>query len=242
MLHQQDGAVPPQLTVVSNLRVMVEEISHCMFLFHRRYPTLPLRVRYIGGEEVQPLVQAGDADVLLTLEPAADEAVSPAIAYEPAGELDYLLVTPPRHELSRKSPMSLKLLVEYPLVVAESSAYSRRRVQEVFHRHNLVGDMKIAVETSSDEYTLSCVRAGLGVGIVVGKAEGKLHRGLGVRSLRRWFGSARVGFMWQRGAHIPPVQREFSELLKKALTGGKVPGPARSSPRPTPGPREPGLR
>src|SRR5437773_6175175 len=77
--------------------------------------------------------------------------------------------------------------------------------------------MPVAVETSSDEYTLSCVRAGLGVGITIGTGRGHLYRGLGVRSLRRWFGTARVGFLWPRGAYVPPAQRELAGAIRACV-------------------------
>jgi DNA-binding transcriptional LysR family regulator len=133
--------------------------------------------------------------------------------------LDYLLVTPPKHPLLRPRVLDLDHIVEHPLVLGEPVAYSRRRVQEVLHRYDLTDKLQLAVETSSDEYTLSCVRAGLGVGITVGSGRGHLYRGLGVRSLRRWFGTARLGFLWKRGAFIAPAQRELAQAIRSSLSG-----------------------
>ena len=145
------------------------------------------------------------------------------MTYEPAGEVAFLLVTPPRHPLLRLKALRLDDIVHYPLVLGEPEAYSRHRVQEVLHRHDLTGNAVVAVETSSDEYTLSCVRAGLGVGVTVGTGRGHLYRGLGVRPLRRWFGTARVGFLWKRGAHVPPVQSELADAIRAGLVvrGGR---------------------
>jgi DNA-binding transcriptional LysR family regulator len=116
--------------------------------------------------------------------------------------------------------MRLESVVEYPLVLSNPQAYSRHRVQEVFHRYNLLQRMQLAVETSSDEYTLACVRSNLGVGIGLGKPTSTLYRGLGTRTLQRWFGTARVGFLWRRGAHIPPLQRQLADLLCQAIKHG----------------------
>ena len=222
VLHQIDGVLPDHLTIVSNLRVLAEEISRAMFQFRERYPSVRLVMRYTNSKEVETLVSEGIADVTLTLEPGPDEPISSAIVYQPAGELDYLLVTPLKHQLLRKKSDQLEAIVAYPLVLSARDAYSRHRVQEVFHRHNLTEKVRIAVETSSDEYTLACVRAGLGIGIAVGKPDSLLYRGLGVRSLREWFGSARVGLMWRCGANIPQLQNELAELLRKCVMGRKV--------------------
>jgi DNA-binding transcriptional LysR family regulator len=214
VLHQRDGVLPEKLALVTNLRILVHEVSRAMFQFRRRYPEVRIVISYTGSAEIQSLVLEQEADVTLTLEPGPDEQVSPAIAFELTGELDYLLVTPARHPLLREKAVRLESIVKHPLVLGIQEAYSRHRVQEVFHRHDLVGKMKIAAETSSDEYTLACVRAGIGIGITVGNGKGLLYRGLGVRSLKHWFGTARVGFMWRRGANVPPFQRALADLLR----------------------------
>jgi DNA-binding transcriptional LysR family regulator len=217
VLQQEGGAVPEQITLVTNLRVLVDDVSQALRQFQRRYPTVRLRVFYTGINEVEPHVLRGEADVAFTLEPAPDRPPSGAVAFEAAGEVDYLLVTPPRHPLLRQRALHLHRIVEYPLVLGEPGAYSRHRVQEVLHRYDLAGAAKIAVETSSDEYTLFCVRAGLGVGITVGRPHGHLYRGLGVRSLRRWFGTARVGFLWKRGTHLAPVRTELTRAIRSCV-------------------------
>ena len=40
------------------------------------------------------------------------------------------------------------------------------------------------------------------VKVVHDLGRGHFYRGLGVRVLRRWFGTARVGFLWKRGEHL----------------------------------------
>jgi DNA-binding transcriptional LysR family regulator len=214
-VQQQEGALPAQLTLATNLRVLAEEISHGVYTFQTRYSQIRLRVLYTGND-VEQRVLGGTADVGLTLEPGPGDPRLTAI-YEPAGEVDYLLVTPPRHPLLRRRVLHLRHIIGYRLVLGDAVAYSRHRVQEVLHRHGLEQVASVAVETSSDEYTLSCVRAGLGVGITIGTGRGHFYRGLGVRVLRRWFGTARVGFLWKRGAHVPLLQRELADAIRIGL-------------------------
>jgi DNA-binding transcriptional LysR family regulator len=228
-LQQEGGALPARLTLITNLRVLVEEVSRAVHRFQVRYPTVRLQLLYSGIDEIEPRTLSGEADVTFTLEPGPDRSPSPPVVYEPAGQVDFLLVVPAGHPLLRRRGLHLDRVVRYPLVLGEPGAYSRRRVQETLHRHDLTRRAEVTVETSSDEYTLSCVRAGLGVGITVGTGRGPLYQGLGVRSLRRWFGTARVGFLWQRGAKVPPVQRALADVVRVSLTEA-VSGPARSRP------------
>src|SRR5947209_63672 len=53
VLQQEDGAIPRQLTLVTNLRVLVEEVSRALCAFRRRYPAVRLCVNYTGIEEVE---------------------------------------------------------------------------------------------------------------------------------------------------------------------------------------------
>jgi DNA-binding transcriptional LysR family regulator len=213
-LHQLDGMLPPQLTLVTNLRVLVDDISRGLRRFQQQYPQIKLRVLYTGITEVEPLFLSGEADVAFTLEQGPERLTPQSVAYEAAAEVDYLLVAPPRHPVLRQRRLELTQIARYPLVLGEPAAYSRRRVSEVLHRYDLTQAQNVAVETSSDEYTLACVRAGMGIGITIGTGRGHLYRGLGVRSLRRWFGTARVGFLWKQGAYFPPVHRELADSVR----------------------------
>lgn len=215
-IAEQAGEFPQLLSVATNLRVLSEEISQGLGAFQQGRSNIRLRVVFTGND-VDQRVAAGEADVGLTLEPGPENSPVLSVVYEPAGDVDYLLVIPARHRLASRRPLRLPMLVDEPLVLAEMGGYSRRRVQEVMHRHDLIGKMQIAVETSSDEYTLSCVRAGMGIGITVGTGRGPLYEGLVVRSLGRWFGTARLGFLWKRGAHILRPQRDLAEALRKSV-------------------------
>jgi DNA-binding transcriptional LysR family regulator len=229
-LRQEDGALPQQLTLVTNLRVLVDEISRGMRTFQKAHPAVRQKVLYTGITDVEPLLLAGQADVAFTLQQAPDSELSSAITYEPVTEVDYLLVAPARHPLWRQR-LELRQIVEYPLVLGEATAYSRHRVREVFHRYDINEAASVVVETSSDEYTLACVRAGLGVGITIGTGRGSLYGGLKTRSLRRWFGTARLGFLWRRGAFIPPAQRALADAIRAALAAPDARRTRRAPPR-----------
>jgi DNA-binding transcriptional LysR family regulator len=214
-LRQEDGVLPAQLTLVTNLRVLADEISRGMRTFQKTQPSVRLRVLYTGITDVERLLLAGEADFAFTLQQAPDSVLSSALRYEPVAEVDYLLVAPARHRVWR-GRLQLRQIVQFPLVLGEPGAYSRHRVREVFHRFSIHEADSVAVETSSDEYTLACVRAGMGIGITIGTGRGSLYGGLKTHSLRRWFGTARLGFLW-RGALVPPVQRTLANAIGAAL-------------------------
>src|SRR5262245_59764381 len=68
VLRQQGGALPARITLVTNLRVLADEVSQALGAFLRRHPQVGLRVFYTGIDEVEVRVLHGEADVALTLD------------------------------------------------------------------------------------------------------------------------------------------------------------------------------
>jgi molybdate transport repressor ModE-like protein len=214
VLAQLRGRPPESLTVVSGMRMLMEEVAPAIRTFRRRYPAVRLRLLYAEDREIEGQVERGEADLAIILEAGPDQPGRPAVAHEPAYELDYVLVTPLRHPLRERRRLRLADVVRYPLVVGVPGTSTRRRIDEVFHRHDLLERMRVAVETNSAALTLASVRAGAGIGLTAGPLGGLLSRGLAVRSLRRWFGAARYVFVWPRGAHVAPAQRALADLIR----------------------------
>lgn len=219
VLHEASGRLPERIALLSGPRILLEDLMAPLAQFQRNYPAIRLQLLHTEQEDLDAAIAEGKADLAVTLEPGPHTTVPATVVHEPAYELEFLLVVPSRHPLSRRTPLTLEQIVHYPLVVGRPEAYARRRLEEVFYRHGLLRQMRIAVETSSDAFTLGCVRAGMGIGIVAGQPQGLLCRGLQVRSLKKWFGVSRFVFVWQRGAVLCPSLRELADMIRKHMMG-----------------------
>src|SRR5262249_31694513 len=162
------------ITVLSGPRILLEDVIEPMARFQRTHPSIRLRILHTGGEDLDPLVERGEVDLALTLEPGPRVTPSSVVEHEPAYEMDFLLVTSPRHALTRRRPLRLEDIARYPLIVGRPEAYARHRAEEVFYRVGLSKSLTIAVETSSDAFSLGCVQAGMGVAIIAGSPRGLL--------------------------------------------------------------------
>src|SRR5262245_19411053 len=222
VLHEQRGALPECITVLSGPRILLEDMIQPMARFQRDHPSIRLRVLHTGGEDLDPLVERGEVDLALTLEPGPRVPPSSVVEHGPAYEMDYLLVTPPRHPLAGRRPLRRPDIGWYPRIVGRPEAYARHRVEEVFYRVGLSKSLTIAVETSSDAFSLGCVQAGMGVAIIAGSPRGLLCRGLRVRSLREWFGTARFTFVWKRGALLRPSVRQLANVIREHVAQSNV--------------------
>jgi molybdate transport repressor ModE-like protein len=226
VLHQHRGRPPASITLVSGMRMLLEEVGEAVARFRRRYDRVRLRCLYAEDRTIEALVEHGEADLGLMLEPGPGRPLKSTLVYEPAYALEFVLVAPPRHPLLHKRGLKLRDILRHPLVLGVPGTTSRRRIEEVLHRTDLHRELAVAVETNSAAMTFAYVRAGAGLGITAGHRRGPLARGVGVRPLGHWFGAARFVFVWTRGAYVPPAQRELADLIRAAAAGDPPPGRA----------------
>jgi molybdate transport repressor ModE-like protein len=217
VLRQQRGRPPESITLVSGMRMLLEEVGAALPGFRKAYPGVRVRCLYADDSAIAERVEQGRADLGLMLEPDPGRPAHPALTYEPAYALDYVLVTRPRHPLLGKRTLRLADVAEHPLVLGAPGTTSRRRIDEVFHLEGLLPRLRVAVETSSASLTVAYVRAGAGVGITAGNRRGPQWAGVGARPLGHWFGAARYVFVWVRGAHVPPAQRALADRIRAAV-------------------------
>src|SRR5262245_43561670 len=79
LLQQEGGGLPRQVALVSNLRVLADEVSRALHTFRSRYPGVRVRLDFVGIDEVGPRVLGGAADVAFTLEPGPDRPSTAAV-------------------------------------------------------------------------------------------------------------------------------------------------------------------
>lgn len=216
-LHQQRGELPDAITIASGVRMLSEEVAAAITRFRERYPAVRVRLLYADYLETERLVAEGEAAIGLALEPRSGQPSHNRLEFEMAYELDYLVVMPPDHPLRRKRKLRLADIVQYPVVVGTPGTQSRECIEEVLHRHNLQGNLRVAVETNSAVVTIACVRAGGAIGITAGHRDHVASLGLAVRSLSQWFGAARYVFLWTRGAHRLPLRAELAEIIRASV-------------------------
>jgi DNA-binding transcriptional LysR family regulator len=212
-LLQWRGRVPSEITIISGMRMLMDEIISGVVQFQQKYPGVRVKALYAEDSSIDRLVERGDADIAITLERGVRETSSLGVTDELAYQFDYLLICPGNHPLLRKRSLRLDDLVRYPLIVGAKGTRSRARIDELFQQRELGQKVHVAVETNSTALTFAAVRAGAGLGIGAAPLQKSLSQGLSVRSLRKWFGRSRYVFVRKRGAIVGPVQRELERAI-----------------------------
>jgi len=212
-LLQERGRLPEKLTIVSGMRMLLDEIVSGITLFQKQYPGIRVQALYAEDHAIDGMVERGEADLAITLERGVREASTHAVLHELAYQFDYLLICPNGHPLLKKRSLRVTDLLRYPLILGMTGTRSRARIDELFRKHEVLDRVHVAIETNSTALTFSGVKAGGGIGIGAAPFEKTRADGLGVRSLRNWFGRSRFVFVRKRGGITGPVQRALEQCI-----------------------------
>ncbi|HEY2412571.1 MAG TPA: LysR family transcriptional regulator [Pirellulaceae bacterium] len=219
LVREEGGNYPRTVTLVTGARMMLEDLGRPLKQFRDRYPHICLRLLHDHDKDAEELVVQGQADLALTLEPGPG-LVGPGIVSQRAYQIDYLAVFPKRHPLARKATLTLGDLAAQPLIVGHVKTYGRQLLEEAFHHAGLLERVKVVAETDTSAFTIACVRAGMGVGVVAGRPTGILSRDLVTRSLASHLGQAWIAFLWKRGKHLTVSVQTLVQLISRAAENG----------------------
>ncbi|HRX82661.1 MAG TPA: LysR family transcriptional regulator, partial [Pirellulaceae bacterium] len=212
MLHEHDETIPQKITLATGVRMMLDELAPKLRQFQREFTDVQLRLMNADNRTSQQYILDGTADIALMLEPTPD-MTHLAISYQPAYSIDYLAVMPKTHRLAKKKSIELSDLVDSPIVVGHQGTVGRRLLEQSLHSRGLLHKLRVSAETDNSAVTIACVKAGLGIGVLAGAANGPQLRPLASRSLRKHLGQARIVSLTQKGRQSTGAMRRLLELI-----------------------------
>ena len=199
------------IRMVTGVRMMLEDLAAPVAEFHRRHPNR-LVIRHGNDRRAEELLLADEADIAMTLEPGLKQQ-SPDIQYEPAYTVEFLAVAQKTHAFSKSGSSSLRELAKHDLIVTAGGTHGRDALDQAFHRDGLTAN--IVAETDNSAFTIACVSAGMGVGILAGRSGGELCKKLVSRSLSRQLGLKRIVLMWRKGRILTDAMVDLVEEVKR---------------------------
>jgi DNA-binding transcriptional LysR family regulator len=178
--------------------------------FHAVYPRIRVRLTNRTEQEIEEA---------LLQDP--ETALGVAAPYESSSELEYFhlfsmewsMIAPRRHALLKKARLSLRDLIDVPLILYERGSTGRQHVMDAFHGQGL--SPRVDMETTNTEIIVRMVEAGLGVSIVPLMPSGRVIRGhrVGVVSLGHQIRPIHSGVLVRRGERIPAAAEAFIRFL-----------------------------
>ncbi len=213
LLREHDGTLPAVVRVVVGARMMLEDLGEPLRTFHAEYPDVLVRIAHGDDKKSQAMVADDQADFALSLEPGPG-MLPGELSAERAYDVDYLAVAPNDHPLARLKQISLKELVKHPLVLGHRATYGRRLLEQALHREGLLDHLRVIAETDNSAFTLACVHAGLGAGVLAGRPGSPLVGSLSSHSLGDQVGQARIVFISKKGRQHTSAVSRLIELIR----------------------------
>lgn len=206
----QDSASQESVRLVTGVRMFLEDLAIPISAF-RKHHSNRLEIRHGNNRRAEELLLAGETDLALSLESGYQQE-SPYIHYEPAYMVEFFAVAKPRHPFVKAKSATLNALVEHDLIVTMSGTHGRNALDQALHKERLTAN--IVVETDNSAFTIACVRAGMGVGILAGRGGGELSKGLTKVSLKQQLGRRQMVFMWRKGQILSEPVLHLIEQVK----------------------------
>jgi DNA-binding transcriptional LysR family regulator len=209
------------LSLGGGMTVCMHVLPRLLKKFRSLYKDVDLRVTSGTSEAILRLVRNHQVDLgLLTLPiVAADLEVQPVLKEE------MVVVTAPRHPLTRERTVDAKSLGRYPLVLFERGSNTRKVLDEFFLEQEIPTD--VAMETENVEIIKAMVASGLGISVIPYAAIARDMRAgrFGWARLRGRRLYREAGWVYLKSDHVPraiPEMLRVFDLIKDQF-GGKAP-------------------
>jgi DNA-binding transcriptional LysR family regulator len=210
------------LSLGGGMTVCMYVLPRLLKKFRSLYKEVDLRVTSGTSEAILRLVRNHQVDLgLLTLPIVATD-----LEVQPVLKEEMVVVTAPRHPLSRERTVDAKSLGRFPLVLFERGSNTRKVLDQFFLQEQI--PVEVAMETENVEIIKAMVASGLGISVIPYAAIARDMRAgrFGWTRLRGRRIYREAGWVYLKSDHVP---RAIPELLRvfdliKDQFGGKAPG------------------
>jgi DNA-binding transcriptional LysR family regulator len=203
-------AEPHEIHVAATQYLILYVLIDAVRRFHAAFPRIRVRLSNHTEQEIETVLLQ---DPELSLGVAAPYESSPELEYLHLFSMRWSFIAPPRHPLLRKARISLRDLIDLPLILFERGSTGRQHVMDAFHGADL--SPRVEMETTNTEIIVRMVGAGLGVSIVPLMAGGAVTRGhrVGVHDLGELIRPIHSGILLRRGERLSEASNAFINFL-----------------------------
>jgi DNA-binding transcriptional LysR family regulator len=205
-----ESSGPDEIHVAASQYLILYVLIDAVRRFHAAFPHVRVRLSSHTEQEIEELLLR-DAGVAFGI--AAPYEPPSQLEYDNLFPLEWSLIAPARHPLSRKKKVTLRDVADTPLILFERGSTGRQHVIDAFHAAGF--SPRIEMETTNTEIIVRMVEAGLGVSIVPLLASGVVTKGrkVTVRSLAKQVRPIQSGVLRRRGETLTPASAEFMRFL-----------------------------
>ncbi len=207
-----------QLTVVTTHTQARYALPQVVTRFKQAFPKVHLVLHQASPAEIISMLLAGEADIGLATE--AFEQVTDLATF-PYYSWRHAVIVPSGHLLEKIRPLTLKAVVEHPIITYHDGFTGRSRIDQSFAKAGLVPD--IVMSALDADVIKTYVELGLGVGIVASMAFNPVRdTGLSLLDSVHLFETNTTRIAVRRGRYLRGYAYRFIELCEPTLTEALV--------------------
>ena len=182
--------------------------------FVQHHPEIRLHIQQGSPLQVAAWVLDGSADLGIATE-ALDRHAE--LLTLPCFQWAHLVVTPRRHPLQARQPLTLAALAEYPLITYDATFTGRSHIDRAFERQSLRPNVMLTAIDS--DVIKTYVVLGLGVGIIAEMAfDRSRDEALAAIRASHLFEGNTTRLAFRRDVWLRAYEYDFFELLAPHLT------------------------
>ena len=159
-LQELQGQKTGCLRIAAPFETLYYLIRNNLKRFTVKYPNVELSILYCSPKDVVQLVKYGEIDFGITME----YVISPDLTGIRWKRSEKYLMTPPDHPLTKMRKVTIRQIVQHPLILPTKDYPIRKRFDEKLEQFNL--KCHIAIELPNVLLCADCVELGLGISFV----------------------------------------------------------------------------
>jgi DNA-binding transcriptional LysR family regulator len=208
----------PAVVITTTPRVLNDDLLPCVRTFAREHPQVDLTLVELSHEEAVARLEQGQADLaVLAVHPVRQAT---GLDYQLVYELNYLLITPPKHPLARARVVRPEDLVGHPLVNGPE-AFSDLSIRARLDELGLFDTRPCRVAAQFTATSRHYVREGFGIAIVSKHPSLPADPTLHERDMSRYFGRVPVQLIRRKGEQPRPAVQAFETVVRDVLGTGR---------------------
>ena len=174
-----------------------------------QYPGVQIRLVARSYFTLMEMMLAGELDLALSGKP---EPANAALEFAHLFSSEFVVITPPGHELLSLPQVSLRDIARWPLILLGSASHGRRILEQALKRDGL--QHSISLEVDIMEMAKKYVEIGMGIAVTHEYAvQPEDHDSLGIRRLTGLLPSTPMGLLTLKGKFLSRSVRNFMDAL-----------------------------
>lgn len=211
--EQISGKLRGKITVASFEAILLYVLPDYVNKFRNKYPECEIFLFNRASKEIESMVLSGTVDFGIgSIEEIPEEIIGRELC-----RFKRYFIAPLRHPLSRKRPVTLKDIAQFPVVMPDRASKTVRRVVKALERYN--PNLKVTVEAGDWEVVMKYVEMGFGISVLPGiviqhrdKAKKRLYM-KDLSAIDKSLGFSQYGLLVKRGKYLSPAAKELIRYL-----------------------------